>query len=93
MDGGLFEMLEAYAARGIRAMHMPGHKRRADAARYLAALGAGLDITEIDGFDNLHRPSGVLRTRWRGGALWGSRGRIFSGGRGRTVASGRRPRA
>ncbi len=78
MDGGLFEMLEAYAARGIRAMHMPGHKRRADAARYLAALGTGLDITEIDGFDNLHRPSGVLKDAMaRAARLWGSRRAFF----------------
>ncbi|HHX20549.1 MAG TPA: decarboxylase, partial [Clostridiales bacterium] len=40
-------------------MHMPGHKRN-EIAPYLMALGAALDITEIEGFDNLHQPQGVL---------------------------------
>ena len=78
MDSGLFEMVEAYAARGVRAMHMPGHKRHAGSARYLAALGAGLDITEIDGFDNLHDPSGILKDAMaRAARLWGSRRAFF----------------
>ena len=38
---------------------MPGHKRN-EIAPYLMALGAALDITEIEGFDNLHQPQGVL---------------------------------
>ena len=77
MDEGLLERLEAYAARGILAMHMPGHKRCAGAAGYLAGLGARLDITEIDGFDNLHAPEGILRDAMaRAAALWGS-GRAY----------------
>lgn len=72
MGEGLIERLEAYAARGVRAMHMPGHKR-SGAAHYLDALGARLDITEIDGFDNLHDPSGILKeTMDRAAKLWGS---------------------
>lgn len=38
-------------------MHMPGHKRNPD-------FGSGIygyDITEIDGFDNLHKPKGIFR--------------------------------
>lgn len=42
-------------------MHMPGHKRNAALAPYLAGLGAGLDITEISGFDNLRAPDGILK--------------------------------
>ncbi len=38
-------------------MHMPGHKRR---ARFLPDDILGLDITEIDGSDNLHAPSGAI---------------------------------
>lgn len=41
-------------------MHMPGHKRNTALAPYLKRLGAELDITEIDGFDNLHAPSGII---------------------------------
>ncbi len=41
-------------------MHMPGHKRNTALAPYLKHLGADLDITEIEGFDNLHAPSGMI---------------------------------
>ena len=78
MDDGLLIMLERYAARGVKAMHMPGHKRNTAAARYLEALGASLDITEIDGFDNLHEPSGILKEAMaRAAALWGSENAFF----------------
>lgn len=54
-------------------MHMPGHKRNTALAAYLGRLGAGLDITEIDGFDNLHDAHGVLAEGMaRAAALWGS---------------------
>ena len=36
--------------------HMPGHKRNAK----FGITGSEIDITEIEGFDNLHSPSGVL---------------------------------
>lgn len=36
--------------------HMPGHKRN----EKLNIPSSELDITEIDGFDNLHSPSGIL---------------------------------
>ena len=35
---------------------MPGHKRN----EKFGITGADIDITEIDGFDNLHSPSGVI---------------------------------
>ena len=77
MPDSLLELLEQYAASGIRAMHMPGHKRNA-AAHYLEALGARLDITEIDGFDNLHDPSGILKDAMdRAARLWGSARAFF----------------
>ncbi|MBQ7986412.1 MAG: aminotransferase class I/II-fold pyridoxal phosphate-dependent enzyme [Clostridia bacterium] len=41
-------------------MHMPGHKRNTALAPYLKRLGADLDITEIEGFDNLHSPNGII---------------------------------
>lgn len=78
MDDGLLGMLERYAAQGVWAMHMPGHKRAFGASRYLDALGARLDITEIDGFDNLHEPSGILKDAMaRAAALWGSENAFF----------------
>lgn len=36
--------------------HMPGHKRNAK----FGITGSEIDITEIDGFDNLHAPCGVI---------------------------------
>lgn len=54
----LLDKLKAHAASGSIPMHMPGHKRNT------ALLGTDLpykiDITEIDGFDNLHGASGIL---------------------------------
>ena len=38
-------------------MHMPGHKRKS--YPYIAGM-ADIDITEIEGFDNLHGASGIL---------------------------------
>lgn len=35
---------------------MPGHKRNSD----FGIIGADIDITEIDGFDNLHNPKDIL---------------------------------
>lgn len=40
-------------------MHMPGHKRNPEVAP--DGISYGRDITEIEGFDNLHSPSGVIR--------------------------------
>ncbi len=39
---------------------MPGHKRNTEAFKWLSALGARADITEIDGFDNLNCPEGIF---------------------------------
>ena len=70
----LLQQLQALAQSNTLPMHMPGHKRNTDLAPYLSALGAGLDITEIDGFGNLHDPEGVLAERMtQAAALWGSK--------------------
>lgn len=54
---GLYERLEEYCRDDYYPFHMPGHKRKSlsDMAPYK------YDITEIDGFDNLHEPEGILR--------------------------------
>ena len=56
----LLDELIDYSKSGAVPMHMPGHKRNAK-ADYLDILNAQYDITEIDGFDNLHSPEGILK--------------------------------
>lgn len=68
---GLYEELVRYSAGDFYPCHMPGHKRSREAgamARYY-----GIDITEIDGFDNLHHAEGVLReAQQRANRLYGN---------------------
>ena len=53
-------------------MHMPGHKRRAS-AEYLEKLACDLDVTEIDGFDDLCAPTGIIaEAERRAAALYGA---------------------
>ncbi len=54
----LAQLLKDHSREGATPFHMPGHKRNMD---YMYLGGAQvLDITEIEGFDNLYRASGVL---------------------------------
>ena len=53
----LYEKLKRHGEEGYLPMHMPGHKRNAE---FLNGLPVDIDITEIDGFDNLHDMGGVL---------------------------------
>jgi len=55
----LFEKLKNYSESGIYPCHMPGHKRNGMGA--MPERLARLDITEIEGFDNLHQPEEYLR--------------------------------
>ena len=48
--GELFDKLANYGNSGIYPFHMPGHKRNPLPFPEVY----GIDITEIDGFDNLH---------------------------------------
>ncbi len=57
MKQGLYDMLKEYSKGGYLPMHMPGHKRN---PAFLCGFPADMDITEIDGFDNLHAMDGVL---------------------------------
>ena len=55
----LLELLEAYGRGDTYPFHMPGHKRRLGPEQLQNVIA--MDITEIDGFDNLHDPQGILR--------------------------------
>ena len=55
----LFDCLNDYTGRDYYPFHMPGHKRNPE-----SGLPAGVyqyDITEIEGFDNLHQPETIIR--------------------------------
>lgn len=74
----LLQRLQCYCAGNAAAMHMPGHKRNAPGIAFLEALGAKYDITEIDGFDDLHHPSGILaKSMDRASELWNSEKSFF----------------
>lgn len=67
--GDLFKKLREYADSDFLPMHMPGHKRR------MGELGDPffIDITEIDGFDDLHHADGILLdAQKRAAKLYGS---------------------
>ena len=55
----LFKQLRKYADGDMYPYHMPGHKRQAWGA--LPQQLYELDITEIEGFDNLHQAEGILQ--------------------------------
>lgn len=57
MENSIFEKLEQLEKSDIYPFHMPGHKRNSD----IAYIPAQVDITEIDGFDNLHHATGILK--------------------------------
>lgn len=59
MKKGLFESLKEYSESDYYPFHMPGHKRN-PAADFISGFYS-CDITEIDGFDNLHAPEGILK--------------------------------
>ena len=55
----LYRALEIYSQEDYYPFHMPGHKRNPDTVN--TDLPFDRDITEIEGFDNLHHPEGILK--------------------------------
>ena len=55
----LYEALTEYAKGEDYPYHMPGHKRRAFGA--MPPETYRMDVTEIDGFDDLHAPEGLIK--------------------------------
>ena len=53
----LYNLLVKYKEEDYYPMHMPGHKRNKD---FIMENPYEIDITEIDGFDNLHEAEGIL---------------------------------
>lgn len=67
----LYQALSDYAASDFYPYHMPGHKRN-PAGGEMADYHR-IDVTEIDGFDNLHQAEGILReAQLRANCLYGA---------------------
>lgn len=69
---GIYESLLENAESGIYPMHMPGHKRN---KKFLKMVNPyTIDITEVDGFDDLHAPEEIiLEAMEKGKSLYKSR--------------------
>ena len=57
MSENLLQKLQAYGASDYYPLHMPGHKR--NTAHFMNPFL--IDITEIDGFDNLFHAEEILK--------------------------------
>lgn len=65
----IYDKLREYSKSEDYPFHMPGHKRRAGALPEVRDL----DITEIEGFDNLHHATGIIKEgQERAASLYGS---------------------
>lgn len=72
----LYEKLEAYGKSDYYPFHMPGHKRNIE--RLEAGNPYEIDITEIDGFDNLHHAEEILKEEMeRASRLFGAEETYF----------------
>lgn len=70
-DKGLYQALTEYADTDFYPYHMPGHKRNPQAGEM--AEFYRFDITEIDGYDNLHHAEGIIKeAQERAGRLYGA---------------------
>ena len=72
----LLHRLTEYEKDGLVPFHMPGHKRNGEKTPDINPYG--IDITEIDGFDDLNHPDGVINDAMERAALvFGSRKTYF----------------
>ncbi len=72
----LFDKLSAYEKDNVYPFHMPGHKRNIEKMKNFNPYA--MDITEIDGFDNLHDPQDVIRDSMeRAASVYGSKHTFF----------------
>ena len=68
----LYEKLKMYQQSDYYGFHMPGHKRNKE--KFPIGLPYEIDITEIEGFDDLHHAESILKeTQERAARLYKSR--------------------
>ncbi len=71
MTDSLYGRLKKYGNSDFYPFHMPGHKRNFPEGNLPPWYS--IDITEIDGFDNLHQPQGILlESQRKAAAIYGS---------------------
>lgn len=69
----LLEQLISYGGSDCYPFHMPGHKRQVELGITSFPNPFSVDITEIDGFDNLHHAEEILRESMdRAAAVYGA---------------------
>lgn len=68
MNKNLYDKLCEYSKADFVPLHMPGHKRNEE--HFVMENPYTLDITEINGFDNLHHPTGILKESMGQAAKW-----------------------
>lgn len=74
MKNSILDSLQALNSSDYYPFHMPGHKRMT----MEGIAVTGLDITEIDDFDNLYMPEGILKNaKERAAALYTSKETFF----------------
>lgn len=77
----LLEKLIDYSKENVVPMHMPGAKRNNELiSRYMGDMSSpyDIDITEIDGFDNMHNADGIIKKAFeRTAALYGADESLF----------------
>ncbi len=65
----LLERLSTYASSNAYPFHMPGHKRQVKMGITSFPNPFSVDITEIDGFDNLHHAEAILKDSMESAAV------------------------
>lgn len=71
LEISLYRQLQNYGDSDFYPYHMPGHKRRLYGSMPEELLK--IDITEIDGFDNLHQAEGIIKeAQERAARLYGA---------------------
>lgn len=75
----LYELLYEYDETDYYPFHMPGHKRRPATGNSAVWKEAHrIDITEIEGFDNLHHAEGIIKlAQQRAARLYGAEESFF----------------
>ena len=67
----LYERLKLYGQSEVYPFHMPGHKRNPEFLDFGQTVK--MDITEIDGFDNMHHAQGIIdEAQKRAAGLYGA---------------------